>query len=81
MTITILIVLFLRCVTTWSHRGLKNVDDHKWVWPAFLIVYALLSDIIPFLIFLWLLWKQVIYFNRVYKESCLESQVTLKNKS
>ena len=68
MTITILMVLFLRTLTTWSHRGLKRVDYHKWIWPTFLFIYSLLSDIIPFLIFLWLLLKQVRYFEREYKK-------------
>ena len=62
--LTIEIVLVLRTLYVWLWTwlwGLKNA----WIWALFMFLYELASEIFPFLVFCYILIKQVRYFNKL----------------
>ena len=67
MIISIEIVLFLRLIDIWIAGELWN-SEQVWIWPTFMLIYELLSEINPFLIFCWVLFKQVLYYSRQIKK-------------
>ena len=68
MIIAIEIVLSLRLIDIWIAGELWN-SDQVWIWPTFMLCYEVLSEINPFLIFCWVLFKQVLYYSRQIKKN------------
>jgi len=66
--ISIQIVLILRLLDIWMAGVLWKLEE-QWIWPTFMLFYELLSEISPFIIFCWMLFKQVFQFNRIVKRN------------
>ena len=58
----------LRLLDIWVAGELWTADQ-DWIWPAFLLSYELLSEITPFIIFCWVLFKQVLHFSKKIKKN------------
>lgn len=66
--ISIQLVLIFRFLDIWMAGVLWKLEE-QWIWPTFMLFYELLSEINPFVIFCWMLFKQVLQFNRIAKRN------------
>lgn len=65
---TIEVVLILRMLFVWIHNQIWRTNQ-AWIWPSFLFLYEVLSEVNPFLIFCYTLWRQITYFNQLVERN------------
>ena len=66
--VTIEVVLILRMLFVWIHNQIWRTNQ-AWIWPSFLFLYEVLSEVNPFLIFCYTLWRQITYFNQLVERN------------
>ena len=68
---TLILVLFMRTAYIWFASYVMHdiIDKVLWIWPSFLFTNALVSELYPFCFFCYILFRQILFLNRVHKRN------------
>jgi len=68
--VTIQIVLLMHTAFAWVRfEERKETWSDIWVWPSFILSYEIFSEVIPYLFFCYILFKQVRHFRKIIKHN------------